>query len=151
LSRLHTALAFLTLLAGCTPVLPPESVRPLPAPPWTDPADSVTLEADCSSGQPQACRTLAVRFFREDDEVSARRVLSAGCLGASGDACWRWGTAFLVSDRVHEDSRLARAMFEAGCEGGSMKSCRGLYRTLLEPAPLFPEKPLREIRLSSTR
>lgn len=151
MSRFHTALAVVALLAGCAPVLPPESAKPIPAPPWTDPVDSVQLEADCSSGQPQACRKFAVRFFREGDEDSARRVLSGGCLGASGDACWRWGTAFLLSDRVHEDARLARAMFEAGCEGGSMKSCRGLYRVLLEPAPLFPEMPLREIRLSSSR
>lgn len=144
-------LAALALLAGCAPALPLETAtRPAP-PPWTDPVDSVELEALCASGTPVACRKLAVRFFREGDEDSARHTLSGGCLGASGDACWRWGTAFTVSDRVHEDARLARLMFEAGCEGGSMKACRGLYRTLLAPVPLFPEPPLSEIRLSSAR
>lgn len=149
LIRFRTALAVIALLAGCAPVLPPESATPVPPPPWATRADSVELEADCSSGVPRACRTLAVRLFREGDEEGARRAFAAGCVGASGDACWRWGAALLLADRVREDASLARAMFEAGCEGGSMKSCRALYRLLLEPAPLFPDEPLREIRLTS--
>lgn len=152
--RFHTTLAAaVVLLAGCAPVLPPETAtRPLP-PPWTDPVDSVELDALCASGNaPVACRKLAVRFFREGDLDGARRALSGGgCNGAASDACWRWGAAFTVSDRVFGDTHLAKVMFEAGCESGSMKACRSLYHSLLEPMPLFPEPPLREVRLSSAR
>ena len=151
--RFHAAFAVIALLAGCAPALPLETATRPPPPPWTDPVDSVELDALCSSGTaPVACRKLAVRFFREGDLDGARRALtSGGCNGAAGDACWRWGTAFAVSDRVHPDGGLAKVMFEAGCESGSMKACRSLYHSLLEPVPLFPDAPLREIRLSSAR
>jgi len=92
-----------------------------------------------------------VRFFENGDELSARDALSRGCMGASGDACWRWGVAFVRNDRVFADAALAKTLFEAGCEGGSMRACRGLYATLLEPVPLVPDAPLREIRLTSSR
>lgn len=151
-ASIAAGLAATALLAGCAAALPPEGVRGSEPLPWADATtDSVLLDAACDSGTAQACRKLAVRFFENGDETNARRALSRGCMGASGDACWRWGAAFVRSDRVYVDTGVARGLFEAGCEGGSMRACRGLYTMLLEPAPLFPEKPLREIRLSSTR
>lgn len=138
-------------IAGCERPLPPEASRPLEAPPWADVAtDSVLLDAACDAGTPQACRKLAVRFFQAGDEPLARLALTRGCRGASGEACWRWGAAFLRSDGVLEDRRLARTFFEAGCEGGAVNACRGLYAMLLDRKPYLPERPLREVRLTSS-
>lgn len=150
--RFLAVLAAVAVLAGCAAALPPEGVRGSEPPPWADATtDSVVLDAACDAGTAQACRKLAVRFFENGDETNARRAMSRGCQGASGDACWRWGAAFVRSERVYADAALARSLFEAGCEGGSMRACRGLYTTLLAPPPLVPELPLHEIRLSSTR
>ena len=126
-------------LSGCVAALPPETAKPLPAPPWTDLGiDSVALDAQCRSGlSPVSCRQLAVRFFRAGDAESGRRTLSDGCAGGASDGCWRWGVAFLRAERVDEDAHLARTLFETGCDAGSLQACRSLFGMLLEPSPLL--------------
>lgn len=126
-------------LAGCAATLPPETAKPVPAPPWIDlEIDSVALDAQCRSGlSPVSCRQLAVRFFQAGDEESGRRTLADGCAGGGSDGCWRWGVAFLRAERVSQDARLARALFESGCESGSLQACRGLFGMLVEPEPML--------------